>query len=147
MVTLEGVILTKILIIENKSGNVFHGLKKSENSFNGFGEAYFSFANYNSPKGWKRHNLMTLNLIVPIGEIKFVLFDDRKSSKTYNEFFEIELSYNNYCRLTIPPGIWVSFVGIGKGQNILLNIGNLEHDPNEADTLLINNNIIPYTWI
>jgi dTDP-4-dehydrorhamnose 3,5-epimerase len=90
---------------------------------------------------------MTLNLIVPIGEIKFVLFDDRKSSKTYNEFFEIELSYNNYCRLTIPPGIWVSFVGIGKGQNILLNIGNLEHDPNEADTLLINNNIIPYTWI
>ena len=35
---------------------------------------------------------MTLNLSVPVGEIKFVLYDDRKNSKTFGEFDEINLS-------------------------------------------------------
>ena len=49
--------------------------------FNHFKESYFSTVNGDVIKPWKKHNKMTLNLVVPLGEIKFVLFDDRRESK------------------------------------------------------------------
>ena len=100
--------------------------------------------NYNSIKGWKRHSKMILNLVVPIGCVKFVLFDTRKLSKTYNEFFEIEISKSNYFRLTVPVGVWMAFKGIGKELNMLLNISSIPHDPLEAESLPLRNDIIPF---
>ncbi len=82
MGNIEGVQLTALNIIEGPSGNVLHALKGHEDSFNGFGEAYFSTIHHNSVKGWKRHRQMTLNIVVPIGSIKFVLFDGRETGKT-----------------------------------------------------------------
>jgi dTDP-4-dehydrorhamnose 3,5-epimerase len=87
---------------------------------------------------------MTLNLIVPIGEIKFVMHDDRENSITKGKFFEIILSPNNYKRLTIPPNIWMGFQGRGIGLNLLLNIADIEHDPNEAIRAELSN--ITYSW-
>lgn len=142
---IEGVLLTPLKIIELPAGNVLHVLKNHEASFNGFGEAYFSTVNYNSPKGWKRHRKMILNVVVPVGAIKFVLFDDRVESKTYHQLQEVELSKSNYQRLTVPPGVWMAFKGVSEGVNMLLNIGNILHDPAEADNLPLENDIIPYT--
>ena len=44
---------------------------------------------------------------------------------------DVTLSHSNYKRLTIPPGLWVAFEGIGMNLNLLLNIADLEHDPQE----------------
>ena len=41
----------------------------------------------------------------------------------------------HYQRLTVPPGIWVAFSGEGPGENIVLNIASIPHDPVEAETL------------
>jgi dTDP-4-dehydrorhamnose 3,5-epimerase len=131
IVPIEGVILSPLKKIENPLGNVFHGLKKSDIGFYGFEEAYFSTVNMGVIKPWKKHLEMTLNLIVPIGLIKFVLYDDRKDSKTKGKFMDITLSIENYYRLTIPPKIWVAFKGVGKSTNLLLNVANLEHNPKE----------------
>jgi len=130
-ISIKGVELTKLKIIEHPMGDVFHGLKKSDDGYKGFGEAYFSTIKHKVIKPWKKHVKMTLNLIVPIGEIRFVMHDNRENSETNGQFFEVTLSLKNYCRLTVPPNIWVSFQGIGTTDNLLLNIANLEHDPNE----------------
>ena len=53
-------------------------------------------------KGWKKHNIMKLNLIVVAGEITFVLHDDRLDSPTYGEFFEARLSSIKPERLSVP---------------------------------------------
>ena len=87
---------------------------------------------------------MTLNLIVPVGKIRFVLFDKRKNSSTIEQFAEITLSLENYKRLTIPPGIWLAFMGVGENQNLLLNIASIEHNPEESDKKNINE--IKYKW-
>ncbi len=141
---IEGIVLTPLKIMEGSDGNVMHVLKKQEESFSEFGEAYFSTVKFNSVKGWKKHSLMTLNVAVPVGTIRFVLCDGRKDSATYNHIEEIELSTKNYQRLTVPPGIWMAFKGIGEGLNMLINIASIQHDPTEADNLPIQNNIIPY---
>jgi dTDP-4-dehydrorhamnose 3,5-epimerase len=144
MGSIEGVILTPLKIIPGPAGNILHVLKKAENSFKDFGEAYFSTVNSNVTKGWKKHARMTLNVVVPVGRIRFVLYDDRKESNTCGQFQAVELSTENYSRLTVPPGIWMAFTGMGEALNMLLNIADIPHDPTEADSLPLENDVIPH---
>ena len=139
---IEDVILTPLKIIDVPGGGVMHAMKKDDLGYSNFGEAYFSEIESNNIKAWKRHRKMTLNLIVPNGEIKFVLFDDRKEN--HGKFQEVILSKKNYQRLTIPPMIWVGFQGVSKSVSMLLNIANLVHDSTEIDRKDIND--IQFDW-
>jgi dTDP-4-dehydrorhamnose 3,5-epimerase len=134
---MDGVKLTPLKRIPTGKGDVFHAMKASEESFNGFGEAYFSSINKDSIKGWKKHTRMILNLIVPVGEIEFICFNGES-------FYQIILSQKNYQRLTIEPGIWVAFRGLGQDLNLLLNIASIEHNPEEAINLALKE--ILYDW-
>jgi dTDP-4-dehydrorhamnose 3,5-epimerase len=142
---IDGIVLTPLRIIKGESGNVMHALKSIEKTFAGFGEAYFSTVEKYAVKGWKKHRQMTLNLIVPAGEILFVLYDAREKSLTQSMVQEINLSINNYQRLTVPPGIWMAFKGL-QSVNMLLNIASIPHDPEEADNIPVDNGLIPYTF-
>ena len=74
---IDGVIISPLKIIRVDEGDIYHGMKRVDKGYCGFGEAYFSSINYGETKGWKRHHEMTLNIIVPNGKIQFALFDDR----------------------------------------------------------------------
>ena len=139
---IKDVLITKLDVIDTPGGNVMHAMKESSIGYSGFGEAYFSQVFKGAVKAWKRHKKMTLNLIVPEGEVRFVLFDDREILST--QFQEIIISKNNYCRLTIPPMIWMGFQGLSNGDSMLLNIADIEHDPNEVDRKEIEK--INYNW-
>jgi dTDP-4-dehydrorhamnose 3,5-epimerase len=130
---IDGVLLTRLKVIATAGGSVLHAMKQGDSGERGFGEAYFSCVDTGAVKGWKRHRRMTLNLVVPIGEIRFVLFDDREGSPSKGEFMQERLSQGNYARLTVPPGLWMGFQGCGAGTNMLLNIADMRHDPEEAD--------------
>ncbi len=135
---MDGVIITPLKKVLNKDGDIFHGMKKTDNGFDGFGEAYFSSINKGSIKGWKKHTQMTLNIVVPIGAINFVIYNDLNG-----DFFSVELSQKNYQRLTIKSGYWLAFKGIGE-NNILLNLASIEHDPEEVIKVELNK--ILYDW-
>lgn len=141
---INDVIITPLKQIFHVQGNIFHGIKSSDVGYKDFGEAYFSTILKGEIKPWKKHLQMTLNLIVPVGEIKFVLFDDRKNSISQNNLMEIVLSPDNYYRLTVPPNIWLAFKGLGNDLNMLLNIADIEHDPNEIMRLDLDG--IKYNW-
>jgi dTDP-4-dehydrorhamnose 3,5-epimerase len=142
---IKGVIVAPLRRILHEKGDVYHAMKKSEESFTSFGEAYFSSVHFNDIKGWKKHTRMVLNLVVPVGSVRFVLFDDRNESITNGQFFDLTVSADNYVRLTVPAGIWVAFQGVGKDLNLLLNIASIEHDPTESITKLINE--IQFRWV
>lgn len=122
---------TPLRQIPTPGGDIRHGLKAEEESFAGFGEAYFSLVDKGFVKGWKRHNRMTLNLIVPIGLIQFRVVDD--VAHTSEDFLLGPDAPGQYGRLTVPPGLWLAFGGVGEGCNMLLNVASLQHDPLEAD--------------
>jgi len=143
--TISGVYVTKLNQISLPEGDVYHALKRSESSFYKFGEAYFSHIGYLSVKGWKLHKEMILNLVVPVGEIKFVIYDDRVGSSTRGQFEEYNLSPKNYVRLTIDSNLWVAFQGIGSGINLLLNLASIEHDPNESVNKPLGE--LNYSWL
>jgi len=135
LLNIEGCLLSPLQIIPKLNGSVLHGLKSSDDGFNGFGEVYFSSAGPGIFSDWKRHKRMTLNLIVPIGEVNFLLFDQRKGSSTCGNFAEVALGANNYCRLTVPPNIWFAFKGLAETESLLANVADLEHDPLEVERL------------
>jgi len=141
---MDGVILSFSKIIDHPKGNIYHAIKSTDPYFQGFGEAYFSSINFREIKGWKKHKQMHLNILVPIGEIEFVIYDDRKNSETEGRFFSAKLSQDNYQRLTVSPGLWVAFRGCARGLNMLLNIASLEHNPSESVNLNLED--IPYQW-
>ena len=139
---IKNVLITNLDLIDTPGGNVMHAMKDSSAGYSGFGEAYFSKINKNTIKAWKRHKKMTLNLVVPLGKIKFVLFDDRDLLNV--QFQEIVISRDNYCRLTVPPMVWVGFQGLSNEDSMLLNIANIQHDPKEFDRLELDK--INYDW-
>lgn len=128
---IDGVLLTPLKQIKTPKGDVWHAMKKSDDGFAGFGEAYFSFVDKGSVKGWKKHKEMTLNLVVILGAVKFRLIDDRESSSTKGAKIEFTLSPQNYHRLTVAPGVWMCFEGLEE-QNMLINLADMEHNPSEA---------------
>jgi dTDP-4-dehydrorhamnose 3,5-epimerase len=124
-----GAVITPLRRITTPKGDVYHGLKASDDSFKGFGEAYFSVILHGMTKGWKYHREMTLNLVVPVGTIEFHLrSQDGKLTES------LKIGDACYARLTVPPGVWMAFSGIGKANNLLLNVASIPHDPEEAVT-------------
>jgi len=141
---IDDVLITPLKTIRVPNGNVMHGMKSSDVGYDRFGEAYFSTINSGAIKAWKRHKEMTINLVVPSGKVKFVLYDDRQISKNLGSYLEVIISKDNFCRLTIPPMIWVGFQGLDIETSIILNIANIEHSPEEVDKRNLDE--ILYDW-
>jgi len=131
-INIAGVIFTPLSIIGTDGGDVLHAMRSSDPGYSDFGEAYFSTIDSGAIKGWKLHQEMILNLIVPIGQVRFAIFDERMDSPSKGKLCEIILSRENYGRLTIPPLLWVGFQGLDNGSSLLLNIASIEHSPEEA---------------
>ena len=135
---MDGVILTPLKKIYNPKGDIFHAMKKSDDGFSGFGEAYFSMIHKDEIKGWKKHKEMVLNLVVPLGAVEFIIYNDKKQ-----DYFNVILSTTNYQRLTIEAGLWMAFRGIEK-NSMLLNLASIEHNPNESESIDLKD--IKYEW-
>ena len=127
--------LDKIKVFD---GDVLKVLKKSELIFRDFGEAYFSIIKSGSIKGWKLHKRMTCNLVVPIGEVEFIISKDLFSFNKYT------IGVHNYGRLTIPPNYWFAFKGNFHHDSLILNIADIEHNPDEYNKKLLTE--VEYDW-
>jgi dTDP-4-dehydrorhamnose 3,5-epimerase len=119
--------VTPLKRIANPKGDLLHALKCSDAGYAGFGEAYFTTVHQGVRKGWKQHTRMQMNLVVPVGRVRFHLRDEARGTTTHHDLGE-----DAYARLTVPPGQWMAFEGLGAGLNLVLNLASIEHDPGEA---------------
>ena len=143
---IDGVKITPLRQILDERGKVMHMLRSDATGFQGFGEIYFSCVYPDAIKGWHLHLRMTLNYVVPHGNIKFVLYDDRDGSPTRGEVQEVFLGPDNYCLVTVPPLVWNGFKGIGSEMAIVANCASIPHDPDEIERLDPFDPAIPYNW-
>ncbi len=118
--------LHNIITKDNKAGNIIKFIDIKSKFFDKFGEIYFSEVNYKMIKGWKLHKQMQMNICVPAGEVKFVLFCNEK-------FNEIIMNKKSYI-LTIYPNTWFAFQGMSKNLNLVTNFSNIVHTDEESIT-------------
>jgi dTDP-4-dehydrorhamnose 3,5-epimerase len=140
---IHDVLISPLNKIANPKGDIYHALKSTSPGYVGFGEVYFSEIKKDVIKGWKKHNRLILNIVVPVGKIEFVLYDDRIKSISRNTFCSIVIGSNNYSRLTVPSGIWIAFRGL-EDFNMLMNVISEEHDFNESENVELNS--FQYSW-
>lgn len=143
---IDGVIITPLKKIMDERGVVMHMLRKDDPLFEEFGEIYFSSIFPGAIKGWHLHTKMTLNYACIVGNIKLVLYDQRKESKTYKELQEIFIGENNYVRVKIPPGVVNGFKAVGNKMAIVANCSTITHDPKEIIRINPFDKEIGYDW-
>ena len=143
---IEGVKITNLKIMSDERGKVMHMLRSDSPVFKKFGEIYFSTIYQNIVKGWHLHLKSTLNYVCIKGEVKLVLFDDRKKSSTNGKFQEIILSPKNYFLVSIPPNIWNGFKGVASQESIIANCLDNPHDENEMVRKNYDDKYFKFNW-
>jgi dTDP-4-dehydrorhamnose 3,5-epimerase len=146
-VEIEGVIIQPLKQIADKCGPVLHMLKNDSRLFKQFGEVYFSEIHSGLVKAWKRHKKQSQNLVVPLGKIWLVIYDDRPNSNTHRKIAQYKLGRpKDYRLIHIPPMLWYGFQGIGDQTSMIANCTDLSHDPEEMESLSADTSQIPYQW-
>ena len=143
---IDGVLLFPLRTIPGDQGMVLHMLRSDAAHFTRFGEAYFSTVNPHAVKAWKRHRRMEQNLAVPVGKVRFVIYDDREGSPTRGTVAAIDIGESRYALLRIPAGLWYGFSGLSVTPALIANCPDLPHDPTEMDRLPADDPSIPYRW-
>jgi dTDP-4-dehydrorhamnose 3,5-epimerase len=143
---IAGVRVSPLKQIADERGKVMHMLRSDAEHFQGFGEIYFSCVWPGAIKGWHLHRQMSLNYAVPCGHIKFVLYDERADSPTRGEVMELFLGESNYALVTVPPGVWNGFKGIGDRMALVANCATHPHHADEIVRCDPLQNHIPYDW-
>jgi dTDP-4-dehydrorhamnose 3,5-epimerase len=128
---LDGVLVTPKRKIFDDRGGIYHMLRSDEPAFHAFGEIYFSEIYSGVVKAWHLHRSMTLNYFLVRGAIRLALFDDRPGSKTRGFAQEFVLRPEDPKLVTIPPGIWNGFKGLGSESSLVANCATEPHSKDE----------------
>ena len=141
---IEGVLVTPKKIVGDDRGQVMHVLRADDPNFAKFGEAYISEIFANVTKGWKLHARSTSNMVVPVGEVRFVMHDTREGSPTFGMFDDVTIGEKNYQLLTVPPGVVYAWRNLRVTTAVVLNCATELWSPNESSNLPLET--YPFVW-
>lgn len=144
--SIEGVFTVERKKLADDRGAVFHVMRVDSPEFIAFGETYVSTVKPGTIKAWKKHHVMHQSVTVPVGTVRFVIYDDRPGSPTKGEIQTIEVGETKYRMLRIPPGVWYGFVGIDTTTSVIVNCASIPHDPLEVERLPESTTQIPFDW-
>ena len=128
----------KLQKFKNSKGNVLRGFRKNDKFLKNSAEIYFSWINKNAIKGWKLHKKMTMNLVVPIGKVKFVFYNGKN-------FKTIIVGERNYNRIFVPNNIFFAFQNLYKEKSLIVNNASIVHQKKD-EVLKLSLNKINYLW-
>jgi len=144
---INGVLITELLQIADERGAVLHHMRSDAAEFTAFGECYFSEMLPGAVKAWKRHREQTQHLAVPVGRVRFVVYDDREESPSRGILDIIELGRpDDYHRLCIPKGLWYGFTCLSDKPALIANCADRPHEPADAELRLVDDTRIPFQW-
>ena len=138
--------ITPLKIISDERGKVMHMLRSDNKIFKSFGEIYFSTIFHKAIKGWHLHKESFLNYVCVKGEVKLVLFDDRKNSQSKMFIKRLYFRLKFISLVTIPPNIWNGFKGLDQGESIIANCLTMPHNEKEMVRRDPFDKNFNYTW-
>ena len=145
--SIDGVLVTGLRQVVDERGAVLHHMRSDAPEFTTFGECYFSEMIPGAVKAWKRHSEQTQHLAVPIGRVRFVIYDDREVSPTNGSLEVVELGRpDHYNRLRIPKGLWYGFTCLSDQPALIANCTDEPHDPTDTELRAEHDPRIPYHW-
>lgn len=121
-------ILSDVGVVEGNETTIIKFMEYTDVGYQGFGEMYFSLVPCGVERCWKIHQKATCNLMVPYGKVLFFIAEYDLSNWSF-----VELGGAPQKRLTIPPGYWYSFLGLGDHGSIIANVIDIRHKDEKLD--------------
>jgi len=106
----------------------------------------FSLSNPGVVKARRRHRRIVQNLTVPVGMVRFCLYDDRAESPSTGSAQVVEIGGRAHQLLQIPPGIWYGFQALERRHALVANCTSLPYDDGEVDRLAPLDSGRPAEW-
>jgi len=145
---ISGVRTKKLNVIPDERGYLMEILRKDDDLFRGFGQAYITVAYPGVVKAWHYHKEQVDNFTIVSGMGKFVLYDMREDSETSGQIDEYFVGDQNPMLIQIPTRVCHGFKAIGKEPAIALNVPDQVYNYEAPDEMRIDphRNDIPYDW-
>ncbi len=145
---IEGVKVKKLRVIPDERGMLMEMVRCDDEDFIKFGQVYMTTAYPGVVKGWHYHRKQYDNMVVVMGMMKIVLYDNRKDSPTFGEVNEFFAGAHNPVRITIPPNVCHGFKCISTEEALVINTVTEPYDYDNPDEFRYepHGNDIPYEW-
>lgn len=144
---IKGVKVKKLKIFSDERGFFCEIFRSSEDIFKAkFGQLSFSTVFAGVAKAWHLHKIQTDWMCVLSGDMKLVLYDTRKSSKTYGQTEEILMGETFGIKVVrIPAGIAHGYKVVN-GPMKILYVADREYDPRDDLRISHDDPQIGYDW-
>jgi len=148
MKSIDGVVIKNLKVIPDERGWLMEILRCDDEMFKQFGQVYVSTAYPGVVKGWHYHKKQTDNFTCIRGMMKVALYDARKESPTYKLIMELFVGEKNPILISVPPGVYHGFKGVGTETAFFLSIPTLPYNYKEPDEYRLppDTKEIPYDW-
>jgi dTDP-4-dehydrorhamnose 3,5-epimerase len=145
---IQDVRIKNLRVIPDERGWLMEILRCDDDVFEKFGQVYLTTAYPGVVKAWHYHRKQTDNFTCIHGMMKVVLYDARKESPTYREIIEVFAGEKNPVLISVPPGVYHGFKGIGPETAYFLSIPTLPYNYSEPDEYRLppDSPEIPYDW-
>ena len=145
---IEGVRFKKLTVIPDERGRLMEMLRRDDEMFLGFGQAYLTSAYPGVVKGWHYHKVQHDHFIVVKGMMKIVLYDAREKSPTHGVVNEFFMGEHNPLLLQIPPLVYHGFKCISEQEALVVNLPTepYRHDDPDEHRIPPDDPSVPYDW-
>lgn len=145
---IEGVRTKRLNVIPDERGRLMEILRRDDDCFVAFGQAYMTTAYPGVVKGWHYHKVQIDHFVVLKGMMKVVLYDARESSPTRGVINEFFMGEHNPILVQIPPFVYHGLKCISEREAILLNLPTEPYRYEAPDEYRVpaHDPSIPYDW-
>jgi len=145
---IEGVKTKNLRVVPDERGWLMEILRSDDEIFQQFGQVYITTAYPGVVKGWHYHKKQTDNFTCVCGMMKVALYDARDDSSTKGSIMEFFVGEKNPLLISVPPGVYHGFKGIGTETAYFLSVPTLPYNYQEPDEYRLppDTKEIPYDW-
>ena len=145
---IAGVKTKTLRVIPDERGRLMEILRRDDDEFIAFGQAYMTTVFPGVVKAWHYHQRQTDNFVCLRGMIKLVLCDNRDSSPTRGEVNEFFIGDEHHLLVQIPAGVYHGFKGVGTIEALVLNLPTEPYNRQQPDEhrLPADDKSILYDW-
>jgi len=145
---INGVRIKNLRVIPDERGRVMEILRRDDDVFEAFGQAYMTTTYPGVVKAWHKHGKQTDNIVCVCGMIKLALYDGRSGSPTHGEVGEFYLGVHNPVLVQVPAGVYHGWMAVSQEEAVIINIPTRPYDRDHPDEQRLDphENDIPYDW-
>jgi dTDP-4-dehydrorhamnose 3,5-epimerase len=145
---IDGVKIKKLKVIPDERGRLMEILRRDDELFQNFGQAYATTTYSGVVKAWHKHEKQTDNIACVAGLIKKALYDGRPDSPTFKEVNEFYLGAHNPLLIQVPAGIYHGWMCVSQEEALIVNLPTETYNYERPDEQRLDPHTsdIPYNW-